>query len=159
MKTGFYAGSFDPITLGHVDIIRRSFALVDKLIIGIGISASKTPCFDFDQRKAMILDATGNFGRVEVVEFSGLLVDVARQSGANLIIRGLRSAQDFDYEAQMTAMNYKMAPDIQTVFLASAPETSFISSSLVRQIASMGGETKKFVTKAVAKELKKKFRV
>lgn len=159
MTIGFYAGSFDPITLGHVDIIRRSFTIVDTLIVGIGISATKSPCFDFAERKAMILEATAEFGKVEVREFSGLLVDATREAGAGIIIRGLRSAQDFDYESQMTAMNYKMAPDIETVFLASSPETSFISSSLIRQIASMGGETGQFVPTGVATKLKKKFSV
>lgn len=159
MTIGFYAGSFDPITLGHVDIIRRSFSIVDTLIVGIGISATKSPCFDFAERKAMILEATAEFGKVEVREFSGLLVDATREAGAGIIIRGLRSAQDFDYESQMTAMNYKMAPDIETVFLASSPETSFISSSLIRQIASMGGETGQFVPTGVATKLKKKFSV
>lgn len=156
-RTGFYAGSFDPLTLGHEDIIQRSFSIVDRLIVGIGISASKKPVFSFEERERMIKASVGDIGHVEVVQFSGLLVNAAKQAGATTIIRGLRSAQDYEYEAQMTAMNYVMASDVETVFLSASPKTSFISSTLVRQIAEMGGDYSGFVSDNVMRELKSKF--
>ena len=157
LRTGFYAGSFDPLTLGHEDIIQRSFSIVDRLIVGIGISASKKPVFSFEERERMIKASVGDIGHVEVVQFSGLLVNAAKQAGATTIIRGLRSAQDYEYEAQMTAMNYVMASDVETVFLSASPKTSFISSTLVRQIAEMGGDYSGFVSDNVMRELKSKF--
>jgi len=163
-RVGFYAGSFDPVTLGHLDIIARSLKIVDRLVVGIGISASKTPLFSFDERKDLIFSSLKTLDinyedRVEVINFSGLLVNIAAEKSANIIIRGLRSAADFDYEAQMTAMNRKMAPEIEAVYLPGSPEMSFISSSLVRQIASMGGDVAAFVTKHVADQVKLKYNV
>ena len=158
MRVGLYPGSFDPITNGHVDIIKRSFGLVDKLIVGIGISATKTPVFSFEQRQKMIEAETASVAKqnrveLEVIAFDELLVDVARKQGANIILRGLRTAADYEYEAQMTSMNRSMAPEIETVFLPAAPEVSFVSSTLVRQILAMGGDISPFVPRSVLDEL------
>ncbi len=158
MRVGLYPGSFDPITNGHVDIIKRSFGVVDKLIVGIGVSATKTPVFTFEQRQKMIEAETASVAKekgvaLEVVSFNELLVDVARQHGANIIVRGLRTAADYEYEAQMTSMNRSMAPEIETIFLPAAPEVSFVSSTLVRQILAMGGDISPFVPKSVLEEI------
>ena len=161
-RIGLYAGSFDPVTHGHLDIIARSLNLVDRVIVGIGVSASKKPLFSFDERRDLIFASLKSMNiqhdnRIDVISFSGLLVNIASEKGANVIIRGLRSAADYDYEAQMTAMNRKMAPEIETVYLAGAPEISFISSSLVRQIASMNGDISSFVAKPVVEQIKLKY--
>lgn len=159
MRVGFYPGSFDPITNGHIDIIKRSLAIVDKLIVGIGISATKTPIFTFEQRQAMIDAEIGPLAKqkgveMQVVSFQDLLVQVARDHGAHIILRGLRSAADYEYEAQMTSMNRSMAPEIETVFLPASPEVSFVSSTLVRQILAMGGDISPFVPQSVIDEIK-----
>ena len=159
MRVGLYPGSFDPITNGHVDIIKRCFGLVDKLIVGIGISATKTPVFSFEQRQRMIEAETGDVAKaqgvaLEVIAFDELLVDVARQNGANIILRWLRTAADYEYEAQMPAMNRSMAPEIETVFLPATPDVSFVSSTLVRQILAMGGDISPFVPRSVLEEIK-----
>lgn len=162
MRIGFYAGSFDPLTKGHEDIILRGLKLVDQMVIGIGVSASKKPLFSVAERQAIIHDAISAHSaelakRINIVEFSGLLVDAARTHQATLIIRGLRSVTDYDYEAEMTAMNAAMAPDVETVFLMASPSTRFISSTLVRQIASMKGSFSDFVSPSVADRLRQKF--
>jgi len=158
MRVGLYPGSFDPITNGHVDIIKRSLSVVDKLIVGIGISATKTPVFSFEQREKMIEAETAAVAKqkgveLEVIAFDELLVDVARKHGANIIVRGLRTAADYEYEAQMTSMNRSMAPEIETIFLPAAPEVSFVSSTLVRQILAMGGDISPFVPNSVLEEI------
>ncbi len=157
-RVGLYPGTFDPITNGHIDVIRRSLRLVDHLIVGIGINASKAPMLSFEERKALIeaeaaaiTSATG--GKVSVESFEGLLVQVAARLGASVIIRGLRGSVDYEYEAQMVGMNRVMNPEIETVFLAASPETQFVSSTLVRQIAGMGGDIGPFVPKAVAAKI------
>ncbi len=160
MRTGFYPGSFDPITNGHVDIITRSFSLVDKLIIGVGVHATKQPLFTLEQRLAIIKSHIAPLAKkagvnLSVISFDGLLVDVARTHKASIIVRGLRAANDFDYEAPMAAMNQRMAADIETVFLAANPEVSFISSTLVRQISAMGGDISPFVPPLVLEHIKK----
>lgn len=159
MRVGFYPGSFDPITNGHIDIIKRSLAIVDKLIVGIGISATKTPIFTFEQRQAMIDAEIGPLAKqkgveMQVISFQDLLVQVARDHGAHIILRGLRTAADYEYEAQMTSMNRSMAPEIETVFLPASPEVSFVSSTLVRQILTMGGDISPFVPQSVLNEIK-----
>ncbi len=161
MRIGFYSGSFDPLTRGHEDIIIRSLALVDRLVIGIGVSASKTPVFTVSERQELIAQSVLAHGadlveRIDVVEFSGLVVDAARAHGASVIVRGLRSVTDYDYEVEMASMNAAMAPDIETLFLMASPETRFISSTLVRQIASMKGPFSGFVSAVVADRLQQK---
>ena len=158
MRVGLYPGSFDPITNGHIDIIKRSLSIVDKLIVAIGVSATKTPLFTFEQRQAMIETEIGPLAKqmgveMQVISFSDLLVDVARDNGAHIILRGLRTAADYEYEAQMTAMNRSMAPEIETIFLPASPEVSFISSTLVRQILNMGGDISPFVPPSVLGEI------
>lgn len=153
-RIGLYSGSFDPITNGHVDIIRRALRMVDHLIIGVGVHASKTPMLTLEERLKLI-EAEGEplareaGGKVSTMTFSGLVVDAADEVGATLIVRGLRSAGDFEYEAQMAGMNGTMNPRVETVFLAASPSVQFISSTLVRQIASMGGDISPFVPKSV----------
>ena len=160
-RTGFYSGSFDPVTLGHTDVILRAAALVDILVIGIGVNSGKTPMFTDAERVAMlkaetlpISQETGT--KIEVVTFSGLAVAAARANKASVIIRGLRDGTDFDYEMQMAGMNGEMAPEIQTVFVAASPEVRHIAANLVRAIAQMGGDASPFVSKDVLKRLKSK---
>lgn len=160
-RTGFYSGSFDPVTLGHIDVIARAAKLVDRLVIGIGVHDAKQPLFSAEERFAMLEDeckgiaaATGT--KIDIVTFAGLAVDAAAEAGAGIIVRGLRDATDFDYEVRMAGMNGAMAPDIETVFVAATPGVSHIAANLVRQIAVMGGEVSAFVSPRVAERLKSK---
>lgn len=162
-RIGFYPGSFDPVTLGHVDVIARACRLVDKLVIGVGTHDVKRPLFSVAERVVMlkaeiapILQQTG--ATIEIVTFGGLAVDAARESGAGIIVRGLRDATDFDYEVRMAGMNGAMAPAIETVFLAASPAVTHIAANLVRQIAEMGGDVSAFVSPAVAEQLGAKAR-
>lgn len=162
MRTGFYPGSFDPITLGHLDIIARAARLVDRLVIGVGIHDGKTPVFSASERIAIIkeeiapvLGAEGIL--IDVVTFDGLVVDAAHGEGANVLIRGVRNTTDFAYEMPMAGMNAQMKENVQTVFLPASPGLSHIASSLVRQIASMHGNVSGFVSDNVARRLREKF--
>jgi len=148
MKIGVYPGTFDPITLGHADIIARAAKLVDRLVIGVTTNASKSPMFSDDERIAMVKrEATVLGSNIEVVGFCSLLVDFAREQGASVLVRGLRSSIDFEYEYQMTGMNAQMASDVETIFLMSDVALQPISSSLVKEIAKFGGDISKFVVK------------
>ena len=152
MRIGFYPGSFDPITFGHLDVIARAARLVDKLVIGIGTHGAKPGLLTPEQRVALVREVAKPVAehtglKVEAITFSGLTVDAAKSAKANVIIRGLRDATDFDYEVQMAQMNGALTPDVETVFLAASPATRMISSSLVKQIAKMGGDTSLFVPK------------
>ena len=160
-RIGFYSGSFDPITVGHTDIIARAARMVDTLVIGIGVHPGKAPLFSTDEKIEMIraevapvVKRTGC--RIDVVTFDGLTVDAAREAKAALIVRGLRDGTDLDYEMQMAGMNGAMAGDIDTVFLPASPGVRHITATLVRQIAMMGGDVSSFVSKDVAKRLKAK---
>ncbi len=159
---GFYPGSFDPLTNGHLDVIERACKLVDTLVVAVGISATKkNPLFTHQDRVAIleqVLPAIGARTNTEfrIVDFSGLMVQAARDNGAKLIIRGLRDTTDYNYEMQMVGMNAQMAPDLQTVFLPSSPPVRHISATLVRQIAEMGGDIAAFVPSIVLKALKSK---
>ena len=162
-RTAFYAGSFDPPTNGHLDVLKASLAIADVIYVGIGRQASKTPLFSFEERVELIdgscRDELGNdAGRIKVVSFDGLLVDAARNHGASIMIRGLRDGTDLDYEMQMAGMNETMAPDLQTVFLPASPSVRTITATLVRQIASMGGDVRPFVPQAVVGPLEAKFK-
>lgn len=157
-RIGLYAGSFDPITNGHLDVLEAAARMCDGLVVAIGIHPGKKPLFDAAERKAMIEKATASIARaykvkVEVITFDGLVVAAAKKSKATLLIRGLRDGTDFDYEMQMSGMNGEMAPAIQTVFIPATPATRHITGTLVRQIASMGGDVSKFVPEIVAKKL------
>ena len=159
MHRGFYPGSFDPPTLGHFDIMRRGLALFDRLVVGIGVHPAKTPMFTDGERVAMLkeeLDRLGAAARCEVILFRGLTVDAARENGTQFILRGIRDAADLGYEAQLFGMNRTMAPDIETVFLAASPGTAHITATLVRQIASLGGDVSAFVSPAVLQRVKDK---
>jgi pantetheine-phosphate adenylyltransferase len=160
-RIGFYPGTFDPVTLGHTDVIRRVAALLDKLIIGIGINPNKVPMFPDAERIAMLEGEVRAIARatqtnITVVTFSGLAVEAARKNGASIIIRGVRDGTDFDYEMQMAGMNGEMAPDIQTVYVAASPAVRHIAANLVRAVIAMGGDPSPFVSKDVLKRLKAK---
>lgn len=162
-RTAFYAGSFDPPTNGHMDVLKAALAVADVIYVGIGRQASKTPLFSLDERTWLIEEAAReelgeDAGRIRVVPFEGLLIDAARQHGASIMIRGLRDGTDLDYEMQMAGMNETMAPELQTVFLPASPSVRTITATLVRQIASMGGDIRPFVPKAVTGPLKAKFK-
>ncbi len=160
-RIGFYSGSFDPVTLGHTDVVRRAAHLVDKLVIGIGVNPGKAPMFSDAERVAMLEDevkaiakATGC--KISVVTFSGLAVEAARNHKAGVIIRGLRDGTDFDYEMQMAGMNGEMAPEIQTVYVSASPAVRHIAANLVRAVVSMGGDASPFVSKDMLRRLKAK---
>jgi pantetheine-phosphate adenylyltransferase len=158
-RIAFYPGSFDPVTLGHTDIMARAFALADELVVGIGIHPGKTPMFTPEERIAMLEAELAPLAKkakakARVVTFDNLTVDAARSVGASVVIRGLRDGTDLDYEMQLAGMNGAMAPDIETVFLAASPGLRHIAANLVRQIASMGGDVTPFVSQAVAHRLK-----
>lgn len=157
-RTGFYSGSFDPVTLGHTDIIARAACLVDRLVIGVGVHPAKSPMFPADQRVEMLEAETRAIAKeagipIDVITFSDLAVSAAERHGATVIFRGLRDGTDFDYEMQMANMNGQMKPSIQTVFVAASPEVRHIAANLVRQIALMGGDVTSFVSTGVALRL------
>ena len=162
-RSAIYAGSFDPMTNGHLDILSASLALADTVYAAIGIHPGKKPLFDFDERVELIeRSAAEMFGaeasRIEVISFEGLVVDAAREHGATIMIRGLRDGTDLDYEMQMAGMNKAMAGDLQTVFLPASASVRSTTATLVRQIASMGGDVRPFVPLAVADALAAKFK-
>ena len=153
MRIGVYPGTFDPITLGHMDIIARGAKLVDKLIIGVATNPSKSPLFSLEERVGHVRRETAHIGNVEVVSFDALLMHFAEQQGASVIVRGLRAVADFEYEFQMAGMNQQLNADIETVFLMADVALQPIASRLVKEIATYGGAIDKFVTPAVATEL------
>jgi len=162
MRVGLYPGSFDPVTLGHVDIVRRAARLVDRLVIAIGTHHDKHPLFSASRRVDLakrVLEPVAKELRLDlaVTTYDSLTVQAAKEADAVIVIRGLRDAGDFDYEMQMAGMNAALAPEIETVFLASSPDTRHIAASLVRQIAAMGGDVSSFVPPVVAAALKQKF--
>lgn len=162
-RTALYTGSFDPVTNGHLDVVRQACQVADKLVIAIGIHSSKAPIFTAEERAELIEGAcrplTDKAGvALDVVTFKDLAVEAARRHGATLIIRGLRDGTDFDYEIQMASMNAAMVPDVQTVFFAASPPVRPITATLVRQIAGMGGDVSAFVPDLVAQRLETKFK-
>jgi pantetheine-phosphate adenylyltransferase len=156
--TAIYPGTFDPITLGHSDLVRRAGQLFDRVIIAIAASPNKTPVFSLQERIDMVQDSLSDVSNVTVMGFNTLLVDFARQQQARVIIRGLRAVSDFEYEFQLAGMNRKLAPDIETLFLMPAEQFANISSSLVREIAALGGDIKDFVHDSVCKALYQRLR-
>lgn len=155
--TVLYPGSFDPVTNGHVDVLSQALDIADRVVVAIGISPTKVPMFDFDERVAMIRETVASLGvdqdRVEVIAFSDLVVQCAARVGATAMIRGLRDGTDLDYEMQLAGMNGAMSPKIRTVFLPASPAVRHITATLVRQIAMMGGEVGEFVPAGVAARL------
>ena len=152
-----YAGSFDPVTKGHEDLIHRSCEFVDKLVVAVANNSSKKPLFSPDERVELIRKAVGDQECVEVRQFQGLLVNFAREVGASLIIRGLRAVSDFEYEFQMALMNRNLSPGLETVFMVPSVETTYISSSIIREIAQFGGDLDGLVHPAIAEALKAKY--
>ncbi len=156
-KIAIYAGSFDPITRGHEDLVVRSLEFVDRLVVAVANNSAKAPLFDLEERKRLIRAAVGDDKRVEVRDFTGLLVDFAREVGASLIIRGLRAVSDFEYEFQMALMNRHLSPGLETVFMVPSLDTTYISSSIVREVARLGGNVDGLVHPAVAQALQARF--
>src|SRR6476661_8269029 len=161
-RIALYAGSFDPVTNGHLDVVRQAVRLADRLVLAIGVHPGKTPLFPFEERLAMLTETCGPVAKAANVElvcvtFDDLVVELAKREGASLLIRGLRDSTDFDYEMQMAGMNGAMAPAVQTVFLPASPAVRPITATLVRQIARMGGDITAFVPASVAAKLKSKF--
>ncbi|HVZ48848.1 MAG TPA: pantetheine-phosphate adenylyltransferase [Gemmatimonadaceae bacterium] len=152
-----YAGSFDPITNGHADLIRRSLGFVDRLVVAVANNASKQPLFTAAERVALIASTMAGEPRVEVKSFEGLLVDFARRNGIRMIIRGLRAVSDFEYEYQMALMNRHLGSEIETVFMIPSLDTTHVSSSLVREIARYGGDVASLVHPAVVEALRGKY--
>lgn len=148
-----YPGTFDPITLGHIDIIERSSKLFDQVIVTLALNPSKSPLFDIEEREEMIRDAIQKFTNVTVEKFDGLIVDFALKRQATVIIRGLRAISDFEYEFQMALMNRNLAQEITTVFLMPHENYTYLNSTIVRNVAGFGGNIEKFVTKFVAEKL------
>lgn len=158
MRIAIYAGSFDPITRGHEDLIARSLGFVDRLIVAVARNASKTPVFTVDERVALIRSAIGEEKRIDVRSFDGLLVEFARSLDARLLIRGLRAVSDFEYEYQMALMNRHLEAGLETVFMVPSLDTTYISASMVREVARFGGDVSGLVHPAVAKALRGKFK-
>ncbi|WP_213982052.1 pantetheine-phosphate adenylyltransferase [Sphingomonas sp. dw_22] len=157
IRIGVYPGTFDPITLGHMDIIRRGAKLVDRLVIGVTTNPSKSPMFTIEERMAMVQrEVTGMDGEIQVVSFDSLLMDFAEREGANMIVRGLRAVADFEYEYQMAGMNQQLNDRIETVFLMADVSLQPIASRLVKEIALYGGAIRKFVTPAVEADVSRR---
>jgi pantetheine-phosphate adenylyltransferase len=162
IRKAFYTGTFDPLTNGHVDIITRAARFCEELVVAIGVHPGKTPLFSADERAELVRRvcvslAAAQSCELSVLVFSGLAVDAAREAGANLLLRGLRDGTDLDYEMQMAGANALLAPEIPTVFLAASPDFRHIAATLVRQIASLGGDVSGFVPDAVATALAAKY--
>ena len=156
--TAIYPGTFDPITKGHTDLVERALHLFDKVIVAVAENKNKTPVFSQNERMQMAMIALEGVNGVEVLPLNGLLVEFAKQHDARAILRGLRAVSDFEYEFQLAGMNRKLAPEIETLFLTPAEKYAYISSSLVREIASLGGDVSSFVHKSVMAELVKRVR-
>lgn len=158
MKTAIYPGSFDPITKGHLDVLKKASKMFDKVIIAVLKNSSKKGFLPIEDRVELIRQSVKDIENVEVDSFDGLTIEYARKKGANILIRGLRAVSDLEYEMQISQTNSALAPDIDTVFLITKPKYNFISSSIVKEIASMGGEVSKFVPPVVFDYLNKKYK-
>ena len=156
MLRAVYPGSFDPVTYGHMDIILRSCKIVDELIVGVLCNKAKMPLFSVEERVRMLEEVTKDLKNVRIVPFNGLLVDFASKMEADVVIRGLRAITDFEYELQMSQTNHKLEPNVETMFLTTSIEYSYLSSTTVKEIAAFGGDLSQFVPEAVAVELRKK---
>jgi pantetheine-phosphate adenylyltransferase len=151
-----YPGTFDPITNGHADILRRSLNIFDRVVVAIADNVRKEPLFSIDERKRMIADALGDDPRIEIDAFQGLLVDYVKRREAGVVIRGLRALADFEYEFQLAHMNRHLAPEVETLFLMTSEESFYVSSSLVKEVALMGGDVSRMVPTAVVSALRAK---
>ena len=159
MKIAIYPGSFDPITLGHLDVIKRSAKIFDKVIIGVLNNSSKSPLFLVEERVKMIQETVKDMEKVTVESFSGLLVDFAKEKNADVIVRGLRAITDFEYELQMSQLNNKLNPDVDTMFLTTSVEYAYLSSSAIKEIAKFGGSIESLVPENVIKPVYEKFHI
>ncbi len=157
MKSAIYPGSFDPVTYGHVDIIKRAASMMDHLIVGVLDNNSKTPLFSVSERANMLKEVTRDMENVEIISFSGLLVDFAREHDVSIIVRGLRAVTDFEYELLMSQTNRVMDSSIDTIFLTTDLQYAYLSSSTVKEIAMYGGDISKFVPEIIEKKIKDKF--
>lgn len=156
-RTAIYPGSFDPVTLGHEDLIRRSLELVDRVVVAVAVNLAKEPLFSLEERVALLEKVTGGDDRVSIESFDGLVAEFARARDAHVIVRGLRAVSDFDYESQMALMNRQLNEKLETVFLVPAVHLTYLSSSLVREIARLGGDVSAFVSAPVEEALAGKF--
>ncbi len=157
--TAIYPGTFDPITNGHVDLISRAASIFDRVVVAVAANRDKSPLFDVDQRVDLARQVVGQFDRVEVIGFDGLLVECARQIRARVVLRGLRAVSDFEYEFQLAWMNRRLSADFETIFMTPAEQYAFISSSMIREIAKLGGNVSEFVPERINRALVKKFKV
>ena len=157
MKTAIYPGSFDPVTLGHYDIIERSSKIFDKLIVGVLNNNAKSPLFSVEERVNMLKDVTSHFPNVEVQSFAGLLIDFVRSNDANVIVRGLRAITDFEYELQLAQMNRVIAPEIDTLFLTTNLKYAYLSSSMAKEVAMYGGDISSFLSPEIAEKVREKY--
>ncbi len=157
-RVAIYPGSFDPITFGHIDILERTVALFDRVVIALAVNLEKRPLFSLEERREMILEAIVHLPNVKVLESEGLMVDFARREGAIALIRGLRAISDFEYEFQMALMNRKLAPRLNTVFLMPHDNYTYLNSTIVREVARFGGDVSQFVPPGVARRLQEKFK-
>ncbi|MCI8797163.1 MAG: pantetheine-phosphate adenylyltransferase [Dorea sp.] len=158
MLRAIYPGSFDPVTYGHLDVLRRSARLVDELIIGVLNNKAKSPLFSVEERVKMLKEVTEDIPNVKIIPFEGLLVDFARKMDAGMVIRGLRAITDFEYELQMAQTNHKMAPEVDTAFLTTSLEYSYLSSTTVKEVAAFGGDISQFVPDIVADRITEKMK-
>ena len=156
MLRAIYPGSFDPVTNGHLDVIRRARGLVDELIVGVLNNKAKTPLFSVEERVKMLKEVTKELPGVKIVPFEGLLIDFAKEMSAKMVVRGLRAVTDFEYELQMAQTNHKLAEDIETVFLTTSLEYSYLSSTIVKEVAAFGGDISQFVPEHVEEKIKSK---
>ena len=158
MLRAIYPGSFDPVTYGHLDVLRRSARLVDELIIGVLNNKAKSPLFSVEERVKMLKEVTEDIPNVKIIPFEGLLGDFARKMDAGMVIRGLRAITDFEYELQMAQTNHKMAPEVDTAFLTTSLEYSYLSSTTVKEVAAFGGDISQFVPDIVADRITEKMK-
>ncbi|MCI8782475.1 MAG: pantetheine-phosphate adenylyltransferase [Dorea sp.] len=158
MLRAIYPGSFDPVTFGHLDIIKRSSRLVDELIVGVLNNKAKSPLFSVEERVRMLEEVTSDIPNIRIIPFGGLLVDFARRVDAGMVIRGLRAITDFEYELQMAQTNHKLEPDLETAFLTTSLEYSYLSSTTVKEVAAFGGDISQFVPESVADRITEKMK-
>lgn len=159
VRSAIYPGSFDPLTNGHLSLIQRGLKMFDSLVVSIAVNPKKTPLFSVEERKEMIRDAVGADPRVQIDDFQGLLVDYAKKRKVNVVLRGLRAVSDFEFEFQLANMNRRLSPDLETVFMMTGEDYFYISSNLVREVASFGGDVAGTVPPNVLEKLKAKYAV